>query len=112
MMAGCAHAVIGPTDFILGFVVTEVISLLSEIIKEDMHMILKAAVSSGKRLWSCVKSSTMRLIAFSEALLPFRQSLLMSLCNSSEKVLRFLPNKSINLTVKKLRCPLFCYLNR
>lgn len=93
-MAGYTHAVFCPGGFLLGFVVTEVIALLSEITKEDMHMVQKAAVSSGNQLWSCVKSSTKRLIAFWEAHLPYRQSLLMSLCNSSEKALRVLPNNS------------------
>jgi hypothetical protein len=88
MMAGCAYEFIGPMDFLVGFLVSEAIALVSEIRKEDMHMILKAVVSSEKQLWSCVKSFTKRVVAFWEAHLPFRQSLLKSLCNSSEKVLR------------------------
>ena len=51
MMAGCAHAVMGPTGFLLGFVLSEVIAVLSGITKEDMHMVNKAAISSGKQLW-------------------------------------------------------------
>lgn len=71
-MAGCTYAVFDPKDFLLGFVVTEVIALLSKMTKEDMHMVKKAAVSSGENLWSCVKSSTRRLSAFWEAHLPFK----------------------------------------
>ena len=87
-MAGCTYEFIGPMDFLLGFLVSEAIGLISEVKKEDIHMILKAAVYSEKQLWSCVISCTKRLIAFWDAHLPYRQSLLMSLCNSSEKVLR------------------------
>lgn len=97
-MAGCAHAVLGPAGFLLGFILSEVIAVLSEITKEDMNMVHKAAVSSEKQLWSCVKSSTKRFIAFWEAHLPYRQSLLMSLCNSSEKVLRVPLNNSSKST--------------
>jgi hypothetical protein len=92
MMAGCAQAILGPQCFLLGFMLSEVIAVMSEITKEDMRMVHKAAVSSGKYLWSCVKSSTNRIIAFWEAHLPSRQSLLTSLCNPSEK--GQLPNNS------------------
>lgn len=86
MMASYVHVVLGPTGFLIGFLIAEVIAQLSEIKKEDMHMVHKAVSSSGKMFWSCVKSSTKRLIAFWECHRPYRLSLLMSSCNSSEKV--------------------------
>ena len=78
-MAGCVHLVWGPMGFFIGFFIAEVIALLSESGKEDMRMVHKAVVSSEKMLWSCVKGSTKRLIAFLEAHLPYRPSLLTSL---------------------------------
>jgi hypothetical protein len=87
----------------MGFLIAEVIAQLSEIEKEDMRMVHKAVSSSGKMLWSCVKSSTKRLIAFWEAHLPYRLSLLMSLCNSSEKVMRNSPNNSFGAGTQACR---------
>lgn len=43
MMAGFVHAVIGPTSFWLGFVITEIIAGLSTVRKEGLLMVKKAA---------------------------------------------------------------------
>ena len=71
-MAGFIHAVFDPAGLLLGFLITEVIAQLSEIKKEDMRMVHKAVLSSEKKLWSCVRSSIKRLIAFWEVHLPYR----------------------------------------
>lgn len=78
-MAGCVHVVWEPTTFLLAFLVTEVIALLSELKKEDIHMVQKAALSSGKMLWSCAAKSIKRLVGSWEVHLPYRETLLMSL---------------------------------
>lgn len=78
-MAGCVHMVWGPAGFLLSFLIAEVIALLSEIKKEDIHMVQKAAVSSGKTLWSYVLKSIKRLIGSWEVHLPYRETLLTSL---------------------------------
>lgn len=101
-MAGYIYAVMGPASFSLGFVITEIIALITQLRKEDMHMVQKAVTSSGKTLWSCVKTLTKRLVASWEVHLPYRLSLLTSLCNSSEKVLRVFFNETLksNLPVR------------
>ena len=81
-MAGCVYAVMGPTSFLVGFVISEVIAQLSNVTKEGLLMVKKAAEMLSR---SFVKCSKKRTIAFWEAHLPSRQSLLTSLCNSSEK---------------------------
>ncbi len=80
-MAGLVYVVNGPTNFMLGFVISEIIALLSTVKKEGLHMVKKALIevmSSAKRIKESVITSW-------ERYLPSRHSLLMSLCNSSEK---------------------------
>ncbi|CAH1211033.1 conserved hypothetical protein [Candidatus Nitrotoga sp. BS] len=79
MMAGCVQVVWSPTDFLSGFHIAEVIALLSEIKKEDIHMVQKAAVLCGKMLWSYAAKSIKRLVGSWEVHLPYRVILLMSL---------------------------------
>ena len=90
-MAGCVYAVMGPTSFLVGFVISEVIAQLSNVTKEGLLMVKKAKEMLSR---SFVKCSEKRAIAFWEAHLPSRQSLLTSLCNSSEK------ESSRNLTIR------------
>ena len=78
-MAGCLQVVFGPTGFLLGFFIAEIIALLSEIKKEDIHMVQKASVLSGKMLWSYVGKSIKRLVGSWEVHLPYRKNLLMNL---------------------------------
>lgn len=78
-MAGYVHVFWEPAGFLLSFLIAEVIALLSEIKKEDIHMVQKAAVSSEKVLWSYVSKSIKRLISSWEVHLPYRETLLMSL---------------------------------
>ena len=78
-MAGCVHVVWEPAVFLLSFFIAEVIALLSEIKKEDIHMVKKAAVTSGKMLLSYVSKSIKRLISSWEVHLPYRETLLTSL---------------------------------
>jgi len=70
MMTGCVYAVMGPMNFIASFFISEVIASISSVTKEDMHMFKNAARKAV------------------EAARPYRLSLLMSLCNSSEKGVR------------------------
>lgn len=74
-MAGCVFAVIGPTDFWLGSVISEIIVQLSLIPKEGLLMV-KKAVREVMAYAKCIKA---RLIASWEAHLPSRLSLLKSL---------------------------------
>ena len=81
MMAGLVYVVINPTNFWLEFVISEIIALLSTVKKEGLLMIKKVfieVISHAK----CIKE---RAVTFWERHLPSRQSLLMSLCKSSEK---------------------------
>lgn len=78
-MAGCVHMCGEPAGFLLDFLIAEVIAQLSELKKEDIHMVQKAAVLSGKLLWSYVSKSIKRLIGPWEVHLPYRENLLMSL---------------------------------
>jgi len=66
-MTGCVYAAMGPTNFVLGVLISEIIARISSVAKEDVLMMRKA---------------TRKVM---EATRPFRLSLLMSLCNSSEK---------------------------
>lgn len=73
-MAGCVYGVTGPTSFLVGFLISELISLISNVKKEGLLMINKAMEMLSR---SFVKWS-IRAIAFWEAHLPYRLSLLMS----------------------------------
>lgn len=75
MMAGCVYVAIGPTGFWLGFVVSEIIALLSSIGKEGLLMVKKAS----SEVMAYAKRIERRVIASWEAHLPSRQSLLTSL---------------------------------
>ena len=101
-MAGYIYTVMDPISFSMGFVITKIIALITQLRKEDMHMVQKAVTSSGKALCSYVKTLTKRLIASWEVHLPYRLSLLKSLCNPSEKVLRMFFNETLksNLPVR------------
>lgn len=74
-MAGSVLWVIGPTSFIAGFVISEIISHLSTLNMEDLHMVKKAK----NEVTAYVKSLPSRFIASLGAHLPSRQSLLKSL---------------------------------
>lgn len=74
-MTGCVYLVVGPLGFLPGFVVSEVIAWLSSTGKEDLLMVKKVL---GEML-AYADCSKKRVIAFWEAHLPSRQSLLMSL---------------------------------
>lgn len=80
-MAGCVYAVIGPTSFWLGFAISEIIALLSSLTKEGLLMVKKVS----NEMLAYAKRVKAHFVASWEAHLPSRQSLLMSLCNSSEK---------------------------
>jgi len=79
MMAGGVQVAWSSTNFLLGFLVAEVIALLSKIKKKDIHMVQKAALLSGKMLWSYASKSIKRLVDSWEVHLPYRVTLLMSL---------------------------------
>lgn len=74
-MAGAVLGVIGPTGFIAGFVISEIISHLSNLKMEDFHMVKKVI----HEVMAYVKRFTSRIIASLEAHLPSRRSLLKSL---------------------------------
>lgn len=74
-MAGFVYVVTGPTSFIVGFVISEIIAQLSTITMEGLLMIKKALEMWSRSFVKCVKE---RVIAFREAHPPSRQSLLMS----------------------------------
>lgn len=78
MMTGFVFLVFGPSSFLLGFIITEVIALFSQLNKEDMHMVKEAVSSSENRLLSYSKSLYKACISALGAHLPYRQSLLMS----------------------------------
>ena len=80
-MAGLVYVVIGPTDFWVGFVISEVIGLLSLVRKEGLLMVKKEV----NEVMAYAKRIKGRVITSWEAHLPSRPSLLMSLCDSSEK---------------------------
>ena len=80
-MAGLVYVVIGSTDFMLGFVISEMIALLSKVKKEGLLMVKKALIEVMS-FAKCIEES---VITSWERYLPSRHSLLMSLCNSSEK---------------------------
>ncbi len=80
-MAGLVYVFIGPTNFVLGLLISEIIAWLSTVKKEDLFMVKKVlieVISSAKRIKESVSTSWDRH-------LPSKHSLLMSLCNSSEK---------------------------
>lgn len=74
-MAGSVLWIIGPTGFIPGFVIAEIISHLSTLTMEDLHMVKKAI----HEVMAYVKRFSSRFIASLGAHLPSRQSLLKSL---------------------------------
>jgi len=73
-MAGFVYVVIGPTDFYLGFIISEIIACLSSIEREGLLMVKKVY-----EVMAYAKSIKSRIIASWEAHLPSRQSLLKSL---------------------------------
>jgi len=94
-MAGCVYASTGPASFLAGFVISEIIAQLSNVKLEGLLMVNKASEMLSR---SFVKCSKKRVVAFWEAHLPYRQSLLTSLCNPSEKELKSQPNYSLKRT--------------
>lgn len=75
MMAGAAFLVTGPTDFIAGFVISELISYIATLKMEDFRMVKKATLE----VMAYVRSIGSRAIASLGAYLPSRRSLLKSL---------------------------------
>lgn len=67
-MASSVFLVIGPTGFIAGFVISEIISYLSTLTMEDFRMVKKAK----HEVMAYVKSIPSRIIASLEAHLPSR----------------------------------------
>ena len=74
-MAGFVNIAFGPTGFWVGFVISEVIALLSSIRKEGLLMVKRVM----HEVLPFVKRIKRRAIAFWETHLPYRPSLLMSL---------------------------------
>jgi hypothetical protein len=75
MMAGCVHVVTGPTGFLVGFVIAEIIARLSDIDKEGLLMVKKEMFE----VMAYAKRIKGRAVASWEAHLPSRHSLLKSL---------------------------------
>jgi hypothetical protein len=75
MMAGLIHVVIGPTSFLLGFVITEIIVHLSSTRKEGLLMVKKAV----REVMAYAKRIINHVIVFWERHLPSGCSPLMSL---------------------------------
>ena len=75
MMAGFVYLVLGPTDFMPGFLISELIAKLSSIRKEGLLMV-KRGFFEVMAYANCIKS---RVIASLGVHLPSRQSLLTSL---------------------------------
>ncbi len=67
-MAGCVHVVIGPTGFLVGFVISEIIARLSEIDKEGLLMVKKELLE----VMAYAKRIKGRAVASWEAHLPSR----------------------------------------
>ena len=74
-MAGFVYVVIGPTDFLSGFVVSELIARLSLIGKEGLLMVKKVFIEVA----TYARRNKRRAIASWEAHLPSRFRLLKSL---------------------------------
>lgn len=75
-MTGLVYVAFGPTSFLVGFLVSETCSAISQsITKEGTHMINKAK----EMVRSFVCRTKKAVIASWESRLPYRQSLLMSL---------------------------------
>lgn len=75
MMTGLFYAAVGPTSFLVGFLVSEACSVISHLIqKEGTHMINKAQ----EMFRSFVFRTKKAVITSWESRLPYRQSLLMS----------------------------------
>jgi hypothetical protein len=75
MMAGFVYVVIGPTEFLVAFLISEITAWLSSIRKGDLHMVKKVffeVIAYAKRIKG-------RAVASWEAHLPSRLSLLKSL---------------------------------
>lgn len=74
-MAGCVHIAFGPTGFLVGFVIAEIIAHCSTIDKEGLLMVKKAFVE----IIAYARRIKGRAIASLGAHLPSRLSLLTSL---------------------------------
>lgn len=74
-MAGFIYVVLGPTGFLLGFLISEILAQLSTVNREDLLMVKKVA----HEIMAYAKSIISRVIASLEAHLPSRLSLLKSL---------------------------------
>lgn len=83
-MAGCVFLFLGSTSFWVGFVISEIIALLSSIRKEGLLMFKKVC----SEVTTFAKRINERIIASWETHLPSRLSLLKSLCKPSEKEMR------------------------
>lgn len=75
-MAGCVYGVTGPTGFLVGFVISEIIALISTFKMEGLRMVNKLL---EMKLRSFVKCTKKFVITSWEARLAYRHSLLMSL---------------------------------
>lgn len=80
-MAGIVFVVLDPSNFWTQFACSEGINFLSSILKEGLRMVIKVQ----REAKSFVKHLSMAIKQSWEVCLPFRQSLLMSWCNSSER---------------------------
>ena len=74
-MAGFVYLVLGPTDFMVGFLISEIIAKLSSIRKEGLLM-FKREFFEIMAFANCIKN---RVVASLGVHLPSRQSLLTSL---------------------------------
>ncbi len=104
-MAGIVFVVLDPSNFWTQFACSEVINFLSSILKEGLRMVIKVqreAKSSVKHFSTAIKQSW-------EVCLPFRQSLLMSWCNSSE---RESERAKHNKVPKSEKVELSCFLQK
>jgi hypothetical protein len=98
-MAGFVYVFTGPTDFAVGFVVSEIVARLSVTSREGLRMVKKALEMRSRSFVECFKAHA---IAFWEAHLPSRHSLLMSSCKPSEKVQRIAgPENGISFTSRR-----------
>jgi hypothetical protein len=76
MMAGIVHLSVGPTSFLVGFAVTEVIAWLSKFSKKEVLLMTKKVVDE---VTAFANEQKERAIAFREAHLSFGDTPLTSL---------------------------------
>ncbi len=73
-MTGLVFLTINPSSFWVTFVLAEIISLLSTLTMEDMHMVIKVL----REVKSFVSAHSQEFIEVLECHLPYRFNLLMS----------------------------------